>query len=288
MIFIVSLLAGLYSTATILTLLKYHMFGWVMGSFVLCGLAAGLLMTIVFSVAKRIKRYDLIDAAWGWSFMVIAATSFLLQPGIKWEFDTQLLVTLFVFIWGGRLSLHIIKRIRSTDSEDPRYVEIRKKWRGNLALNIYIRMYITQAVLALLISLPVIHINLFADSGWSPWLFVGGFIWVAGFIIESISDSQLRQFITTPVNKGKLMTQGLWRYSRHPNYFGELAMWWGIGIICLSTPFGWVGIAGPVLITYLIYFVSGIPIHEKRSEGRPGWESYKHRTSILIPLPPRR
>jgi steroid 5-alpha reductase family enzyme len=263
------------------------MFDWVMGSFVLCGLSALLLMTVVFGFAKRIKRYDLIDAAWGWSFMAIAVTSFLLQPGTKWELDMQTVVTLFVFIWGTRLSIHILRRIRATSTEDPRYVEIRTKWRGNVGFNIYTRMYVTQAVLALVISLPVIHINLFADTSWGPWLFVGGVIWILGFMIESIADRQLRDFVHNPKNKGTLMSHGLWRYSRHPNYFGELAMWWGIGIICLGTPFGWVGIAGPVLITYLICFVSGVPIHEKRSEKRPGWSDYKKRTSILVPLPPR-
>src|SRR5690606_14931675 len=116
---------------------------------ILCAVAAIALMSIVFVVARQIKRYDLVDAAWGPSFMVIALVSFLLQPDAAWEADVQLLVTVLVLIWGSRLSWHILRRVRATDREDPRYVELRKKWRGNLALNVFFRIYLLQAVLAL-------------------------------------------------------------------------------------------------------------------------------------------
>ena len=277
----------LYGVAAVATLLREDMFGWVMADFLLCGLAATVFMTLVFFVAQIIRRYDLVDAAWGSSFVVIALTSFVLQPGDKREFDLQSLVTALVIIWGARLSWHIIRRIRHTQSEDPRYVELRKAWKGNVSLNVYTRIYVLQALLALLICIPVIHINLFADNGITPLAWVGVMVWGVGFLFETVGDAQLRSFISNPKNEGKLMDRGLWRYSRHPNYFGELTQWWGILLMCLTTPFGWVGIIGPVLISYLILFVSGIPLNEKRFEGRPGWAAYKARTSALIPLPPR-
>lgn len=277
----------LYTVATVATLLREGIFQWVVGDFILCGIVAAAFMSLVFLVARSIKRYDLIDAAWGSSFIVIALTSYFLQPGEKMEFDLQSLVTILVIIWGGRLTWHIIRRIQRTDSEDPRYVALRRSWKGNVALNVYTRIYLVQAVLALLICIPVIHINLFADNGITGLAWAGFIVWLIGFMFEAIGDAQLKWFVSQPAHKGKVMNRGLWRYSRHPNYFGELTQWWGIFLMALTTPFGWVGIIGPVLISYLILFVSGIPLNEKRFEGRPGWAEYKARTSALIPLPPR-
>jgi steroid 5-alpha reductase family enzyme len=279
---------GLYSVATIATLLSHHMFQWVIGDFLICALMALAFMTVIFFIGRYIRRYDLVDAAWGSVFIVIAVTSFFLQPGTKFELDIQSLVTLLVIIWGGRLTYHILRRIKATDKEDPRYVELRREWKGNLAFNIFTRIYVLQAVMALLISIPVIHINLFADNRVDIAAWVGLVVWIVGFYFEATGDAQLRRFISVPANKGKLMNKGLWKYSRHPNYFGELTQWWGIFIICLSTQFGWVGVIGPVIISYLIIFVSGIPLNEKRFEGRSGWKEYKQRTSKLIPFPPRK
>ena len=278
----------LWAIAAIATLLNEGTFRWVMGEFLLCGLVAILFMSLVFWVAERIKRYDLVDVAWGLVFVVIALTSFFMQDGVLLEFDVQTLTLLLVSLWGLRLSSHIIARIRRTDTEDARYIEIRKTWKGNLRFNVFVRIYMVQAVLALLICVPVIHINLFSDNGITPLVLAGVAVWVIGYWFEVKADRQLRDFVTDPTNQGKLMTSGLWRYSRHPNYFGEITQWCGIFIICLTIPFGWVGIIGPVLIGYLILFVSGIPLNEKRSEKRPGWRAYKARTSALLPLPVRK
>lgn len=297
----------LWATVAATALIREGVFLPILGGFLLCGLVAMLFMAAIFAVARYIGRYDLVDAAWGAVFIVIALTSFVLG-GAGGGGAIDLLVTSLVIIWGSRLAIHIGKRIKHTDQEDPRYVELRKKWKGNQQLNIFLRIYMVQALLALFISVPVIIINLF-NSGTRQWaeffsslgyrsingvidllLFtalLGLAVWALGFIIETIADRQLRTFIAEPKNKGKLMTTGLWRYSRHPNYFGELTQWWGIFIICLTTSFGVLGIIGPVLITYLILYVSGIPLNEKRYEGRPGWAEYKARTSVLVPLPPR-
>lgn len=278
----------LWAFAAISTLFREDMFSWVMGGFLLCGLAAILFMSVIFLIAQRIKRLDLVDAAWGLVFIVIALTSYVLQDGVMLEFDIQTLVMLLVLAWGGRLTWHIVRRIRTSDTEDPRYVELRKTWKGSVKLNAYVRIYLVQAFLALLISVPVIHINLFSDNGISSIAWLGATVWAIGFWFEVVGDRQLRSFVANPANKGKLMTSGLWKYSRHPNYFGELTQWWGIFVICLTLPFGWVGVIGPVLISYLILFVSGIPLSEKRFEGRPGWDEYQKRTSAFLPLPPRK
>ena len=264
------------------------MFSWVFTDFVVCGFVAVAFMSLVFLLAERIKRYDLVDAAWGMTFIVIAIASFFMQRGSVFDLDLQLLVTSLVVIWGGRLTWHILKRIQATEQEDARYVELRKKWKGDVRINTYLRVYLTQAALALLICVPVIHINLFSSNGITLFAWLGVLVWVVGFWFEVTGDKQLRDFVGKPENKGKLMTTGLWKYSRHPNYFGVLTQWWGIFIICLTTPFGLVGIIGPVLLSYLILFVSGIPLNEKRFDGRDGWKEYQARTSALIPLPPRK
>jgi len=117
---------------------------------------------------------------------------------------------------------------------------------------------------------------------------VGLLLWLTGFYFESVGDWQIDRFIRNEANRGKIIQEGLWRYSRHPNYFGEITMWWAIFIIALGSPYGVFGVIGPVIITFLIVFVSGIPLAEKAIESMPGIEDYKRKTSVLIPLPPRK
>jgi steroid 5-alpha reductase family enzyme len=278
-------------TIMISTLQRTNLLQWWGYKVAICFGVVVALMTVAFAIAKIIKRYDVVDAAWGLAFIAVATTSYLLQYGRVDQFDTQAVVTGLVIIWGLRLSWHIGRRIRASSAEDPRYVELRKGWRGNETLNMFVRVYLVQAVLALVISMPVIHINLFSDAfvqtTWNNWTFAGIAVWAVGFLIESRADAQLRKFVRNPANSGTIMDRGLWRFSRHPNYFGELAQWWGIFIICLGTPVGWFGLIGPVVLTYLILFVSGIPLMEKRFEGRKGWAEYKASTSAIIPLPHR-
>lgn len=244
-------------------------------------LAAIGFMSMMFVIGRRIRRYDIVDVAWGLVFIIIASTSLVFGGQID---AVKLLVFGMVTIWGLRLSQHIYRRLRTTDSEDKRYVELRKKWRsGNQNLAIFFRIYIVQAILASVVCVPVIILNTSNADVILPFVAVGASVWIIGFFIESLADRQLRHFIRNPQNKGRLMTQGLWRYSRHPNYFGELTLWWGIGIIALGVPFGWIGLIGPVVISYLIIFVSGIPPTEKAFAGRVGWDHYRRQTSILVP-----
>lgn len=117
--------------------------------------------------------------------------------------------------------------------------------------------------------------------------FLGLVIWLIGFFFEAVGDAQLSEFLKNPKNKGKIIQTGLWRYTRHPNYFGEVAQWWGIWLITLGIPLGWFGIIGPLTITVLILFVSGVPLLEKKYQGRADFEAYKKQTSVFFPLPPK-
>lgn len=252
-----------------------------LASAAVCLVAAGIFMSGMFLIGRRIGRYDVVDVAWGLTVMVVALFSFLIAPNSH----VASVVSLgLVMVWGARLSGHIYRRLRASKQEDRRYVELRQKWHAkNEHLAIYLRIYLVQALLATIVCVPVLVVNA-AHTHVSPvFLWTGLALWAGGFICEALADRQLRQFIQNPINKGRLVTTGLWKYSRHPNYFGELVQWWAIGVIALGVPFGWIGIVGPLLITYLIVFVSGIPLTEKAFEGRAGWDQYKTRTSVLIP-----
>jgi steroid 5-alpha reductase family enzyme len=136
--------------------------------------------------------------------------------------------------------------------------------------------------------LPILIINKNGNGGLNLLTAIGFAVWLVGFYFESIGDKQLNQFIKNPNNKGKLMNSGLWRYSRHPNYFGEVTQWWGIWLISINAINGIFGIIGPITITILILFVSGVPLLENKYKGRKDFEEYKMKTSAFIPLPPKK
>lgn len=255
-----------------------------MESVALVALAVLVYMSLVFIISRGLKRLDIVDVAWGGAFIVIALSSLILGGGSSLKY----LVSSLVVIWGLRLSFYIFKRFKRSKSEDPRYREMRKSWHGGEAINAFIRIFLVQGILALIVSASVIMVNLSSEVSIGFTAYAGLLVWIVGFLFESIGDSQLRAHLANPASEGKLMTTGLWRYTRHPNYFGEAVQWWGMFIIALSVPYGWMSIVGPLTITALLLFVSGVPLTEKRFEDRPGWNSYKKRTSVFLPLPPKK
>lgn len=243
---------------------------------------AFLSLVFLFGAVKR--RFDIVDTAWGPTFVVIAAVNLALASSMQWQ---QLLVFALVVVWAGRLAWHIGRRFMRSAGEDPRYTELRSKWpQKYLDAQVYLWIYLTQAVLACAVSAPVIIIMNVRNLR-PAMLVIGLVVWLAGFAFEVVGDRQLRHFLAEPSNRGKLMTSGLWRYSRHPNYFGEITLWWGIGIMAFGTGYGEVGLIGPLTITMLILFVSGVPPAERRSSKKSGWDAYRTKTSVLIPLPPK-
>ena len=246
-----------------------------------------IFMSLVFIASRILKRTDLVDMAWGLAFIVAAISSFLISantPTLGW--NVQTIVSLLVLIWGLRLAYYIGKRLLS-HPEDVRYVNLRRGWKGNEAVNSYLRIFVVQAVLATLVSTAVIHINFAQEHTIGVFAYLGVLVWLKGFFFEAVGDAQLKKHLADKKNKGKLMTTGLWRYTRHPNYFGEATMWWGIFIIALGTTYGWIGVLTPAVITFLLLFVSGVPMTEKAFKGRKGWKQYQQRTSIFLPLPPK-
>jgi steroid 5-alpha reductase family enzyme len=144
-----------------------------------------------------------------------------------------------------------------------------------------------QGTLLVIVAIPIIFANTSAESSWTILDGIGLSVWLFGVLFESVGDWQLLTFMRNPANKGKLMTTGFWRYTRHPNYFGEVTLWWGVWLIVCAIPNGWMTLVGPLTITFLILKVSGIPMLEAHYAGRADFEAYKQRTSAFFPLPPR-
>lgn len=242
-----------------------------------------LYMTGWFLLAMLRKRNDLADVAWGIGFIVVAGTSLLLSETPS---GRGILVFCCVLLWGARLALHIGLRNRSK-GEDHRYRQWREEWGEHFVIRSYLQVFLLQGVLLLLVSAPVILVTGNSGPPLDYAVLPGLAVWLFGFVFETVGDYQLACFKRRAENKGRIMRYGLWRYTRHPNYFGEVTLWWGIWLMALPLPGGWLSIIGPLTITFLILKVSGIPLLERKYQGNPEFEEYKRQTSAFWPLPPK-
>ncbi len=246
-------------------------------------LVVWLYMTAWFIVSVIQSRNDVADVAWGLWFVMISWLSYWLAQVHTWQW---LLINIFVTVWWIRLAWHIFNRHRHKP-EDARYGVWRSAWNKKwFYVRSYFQVFILQWVLLFLVSLPVLLINANQTIQSRGLFFLGVIIWLFGFFFEMIADSELQNFLKHPENRGKLMQTGLWKYSRHPNYFGEVVLWWWVGIVSLSTQEPW-GLLWSLTITILILFVSWVPLLEKKYAWRPDFEAYKKKTSIFFPLLPK-
>lgn len=256
--------------------------------FVLAGFLLAY-MTLAFVIALIRKDNGTADIAYGGGFVLLAVTSLVLTSLSV----VTLLMVLLVIVWATRLSLRILKRNRGKE-EDFRYKAWRESWGKWFVVRSYGQIYLLQGAVIYIVSLPVLLAAIYAGEAEIGLVtFVGVSLWVLGFFYESVGDAQLDRFVRDPANKGHVLQSGLWRYTRHPNYFGESLMWWGIAVIgadaLLSTGqvyFALAAFLSPLLITFLLTRVSGIPLVEARFAGQPAWEEYKSRTSAFVPWVP--
>ena len=250
--------------------------------------------TLLFFYSLKIKDNSIVDIFWGFGFMIIAVISFFQSD----RSIPEILVTGLVLLWGIRLTSHIGFRKLREGKEDPRYAKWREEWGSGwyFMVRSFLQVYILQMVLMLVVAVPILVVNLwlfhiienkgiFATANDGMWIFVfclyaGIILAFAGLIFETIADLQLKAFIKIK-KPGQIFMNGLYRYSRHPNYFGESMFWLGISII--SLPMSIFGIIGWIMITCLLLFVSWVPLQEARYAGKPEWEEYKARTSVFIP-----
>lgn len=249
-----------------------------------CGLAvllAAATATWLISIAKR--DASVADILWGPMFALAALV-------YAWPLDTTpargVIVLSLVTIWAARLAVHVARRNKK-EGEDPRYRDMRRRNGPNFALKSVYVVFWLQAVLAWLVSAPLLA----AARGTAPLHPVdvlGVLLVLGGLAFESIADAQLRRFKHDPANRGRVLDRGLWRYSRHPNYFGECCVWWGF--VCFGVAAGgWWSVASGALMTWLLLRVSGVALLERTiGERRPGYAEYVRRTSAFVPLPPRK
>jgi steroid 5-alpha reductase family enzyme len=241
-------------------------------------------MSAGFAAAALKRRNDLADVAWGVGFIVAAVAAWGTGGVVS---GRTAVVTVLVSVWGLRLAFHIARRNRGK-KEDRRYRAWRESWGRHALVRSFFQVFLFQGLLLVIISLPVTLVILSGGPGFSVLDAAGILVWTVGFLFEAVADFQLARFKRSTAGAGRIMTSGLWKYSRHPNYFGEVVLWWGIYIIALSVPGGWATFLGPLLITVLILGVSGIPLLEKKYAGNPEFEEYRRRTSAFFPLPQRK
>lgn len=242
---------------------------------------------VTFIIAQIYKNNGYIDIAWGLGFVFTSWLSFLIgkPAGI-----VPLIITVCVTIWGIRLTWYLARR-NLGKPEDFRYKKMRDTWNpSTFYLRMFVQIYLLQFALNYVINLTTIVSNIRGGDSWdmSALAIIGLLIWLIGFFFESVGDRQLRKFKADPANKGKLLTQGLWKYTRHPNYFGEATQWWGIFIMAISGNNRYWLIISPITITAFLVLVSGVPMLERKYAGRPDWEAYKKKTSIFIPFFPKK
>lgn len=253
----------------------------------LMNLAVALLFMVSvwpFSVVK--KDVSIVDIFWGLGFVAIAWNTFAHTDGYL---PRKILVAVLTTIWGYRLALHIFARSLGK-GEDPRYAEFRNKVGDRYWLVSLVTVFSLQGVLLWVISLSVQAAQMPSLPAYVVWTdIVGLVIWTVGFSFEAVGDRQLRQFKADPANKGKVMDRGLWAYTRHPNYFGESLIWWGMFVFALGDLRNvWV-IVSPVLITFLLLKVSGVTLLERKiTETRPAYRDYIERVSPFVPWLPKK
>ena len=238
--------------------------------------------SVTFAIGKRIGRYNVVDVAWGVGFVAIAAVAATLGHGDE---ARRWLLLALVAIWGLRLSWHI-QRKTVGKGEDRRYAAL---LRDATLFQVIRKVFVLQGFITWFVSFPL---QLSAVTGPTPNALtavtaLGVAVWLVGVTFEAVGDWQLKAFKSDPANRGVVMDRGLWAWTRHPNYFGDVAVWWGLWLITIT---GWVSlatIASPLLMTYFLVYVTGARLTEKLMAGRPGFDEYQQRTAFFFPRPPR-
>ena len=236
-----------------------------------------------FVVGTRISNNSIVDMGWGAGFVVSSGTLYFLGA----QNDAQFIALLMVAFWGIRLSYSLVKR-NLRKPEDFRYAQMRKQFGDQVVIRSFVQIYLLQALFMIVVSLPLIRF--FASSNavtWSWWAVPGVIVYLIGLYYEAIGDVQLRRHQAS--KSGTLLTTGLWATTRHPNYFGDSAVWWGLYLYVVAlVPALWWTIVSPIIMTWLLRYVSGVPLLEQRMANKQGWEAYAKRTNIFFPWFPRR
>lgn len=238
---------------------------------------------VTFLIGRRIGRYNVVDVAWGVGFVAVAAVAAALGTG---DLFRRILLLVLVAVWGLRLAWHMIVKSAGR-GEDPRYRDL---VRGDFSAGHVLRkVFVVQAGATWFVALPLQVSAVLGPTPapLRPLMIAGVALWLIGVLFEAVGDHQLRRFKADPANKGVIMDRGLWAWTRHPNYFGDACVWWGLWLASIAD---WVSLAtvlSVVLMTYFLVYATGARRTEKYMADRPGFAEYRSRTAFFIPKPPR-
>lgn len=252
------------------------------------GVVPVMLMMIGIWLVSLVRRdASIVDVMWGGGFAIVAWCYAILSPA--GDPTRQMLLLVLVTVWAVRLGAYLTWR-NWGKGEDPRYAAWRQQHGARYWWVSFFQVYLLQGSLMWLISAPLAWaVHTPQPPALTGWDALGALVWAVGLFFESVSDWQLAQFKANPANKGKVLNTGLWRYTRHPNYFGDACVWWGFGLLAVNAPWGWLTLLAPALMTFLLMRVSGVTLLESRlRDHKPGYADYIARTSAFFPLPPKK
>jgi steroid 5-alpha reductase family enzyme len=252
----------------------------------LIGLAVILtVQTAVWAVSLRLRDASVADIGWGLGFVLLAWTYCLLSPTLT---PRSWLVAVLVTMWGCRLSWHILRRNHGR-GEDPRYRAMRASHGHAFWWRSLFTVFWLQGAILWFVALPVLAAIRAAEPAALTGVdSLGILLFAVGFSFEVVADRQLRRFRGDPANCGRVLDRGLWRYTRHPNYFGDAMLWWGVYAVAAATPDGWLSVLSPALMTFLLMRVSGVTLLEQSLKAsKPGYHAYMARTPAFFPWFPR-
>lgn len=234
---------------------------------------------LFYLLAVVLKNNSIVDTAWGLGFLLVTVYNYVT---IKNPDYSDIIALILIAIWALRLSFYIFKR-NYMKPEDFRYKKWRNEWGRSFYIRSFFQIFMLQAFLQFIIVLPVILSYANKKPPNMIVFFAGAAVFLIGFAFEAAADKQLKDFKKDPGNKGRIIKSGLWKYSRHPNYFGEFVIWTGVFILSLGRGVGIIGVVSPLMMYLLLNYVSGVPLLEKKYAGNPEFEEYKKETSVFFP-----
>lgn len=256
--------------------------------FVVSAASLGVLVLVqagAFAVGRRIGRVNVVDVAWGIGFVLVALVAAVLGDG---DAGRRWLLFVLVAVWGVRLSIHMHRK-SAGKGEDPRYRDLLERAGGASTATIVLRVFAIQGAAQWFVSLPLqVSAVLGPVTGAGRVAIAAGVVaWAVGLTFEAVGDRQMLRFTRDPANRGHIMDRGLWGWTRHPNYFGDACLWWGVWLISASVWPGVLTVLSPILMTYFLVYATGARLLEKSMADRPGYREYQDRTAFFVPRPPR-
>ena len=258
-----------------------------MNPFLLSALCIFSFMSLMFIIAQLKRDNSVVDVGWGLGFIIVTAVTYFVYGDERFH---QKIIVYLVIVWGLRLSVFICTR-NWGKPEDFRYANWRKEWGKNVVWRSFLQVFMLQGAIMFINLLPVIVMNtdVSINKAYKSLYPIGTAVWCIGFFFEALGDWQMYMFKTdTHHRKIHVMNRGLWRYTRHPNYFGEALMWWGIFLLAIPSGKWYLSVLSPITITFLLLRVSGVTMLEKKYEGDDEYSKYKQETSAFFPWFPKK